>query len=403
MPAQRILFVDDEPMVLQGLQRILRPMRGEWDMVFAGSGAEALEIMADHYFDVLVSDMRMPGMNGAELLREVMRRHPTTVRMVLSGHADRELVSQCVGVAHQFISKPCDPEQLKSLVRNACALAGQLVDVEVKRVIGAIDRLPHIPEVYLDLRDALRDDETDPRTLGLIIQRDMAMTAKVLKLVNSAFFGLRRTISDPQEAVTHLGIDTVRFLVLSTSLFEQCPPFRVPGMSLSDLWQHSMLVAAGAKAIATVEGLSTAERDEAFVGGLLHDVGVMILASNFEGTYTKISELVHAEGIRLSTAEQELLGVTHAEVGAYLLGLWGLPAGILKIVSQHHRPHTFEEAGMTPLMAVHAADVLCGQREAHPMLGRARFSHDSMLRSGLSSRIEAWMEACDTLTERSTL
>jgi YesN/AraC family two-component response regulator len=151
----RILFVDDEPMVLQGLQRMLRSMRDTWDMHFLEGGEKALAFMVEHPVDVLVTDMRMPVMNGAQLLAETMRRHPATVRLVLSGHADRDLVTQCLGVAHQYISKPCDSEQLKAMVRNACLIGGSLVTEKVKRTLGSVDRLPSLPSVYLELTQAL--------------------------------------------------------------------------------------------------------------------------------------------------------------------------------------------------------------------------------------------------------
>jgi len=390
MAKQQILFVDDEPMLLQGLQRLLRPFRMEWEMSFVESGHAALEKLAEHPFDVIVSDMRMPGMNGAELLQEVMQRYPAMVRIVLSGHADKELVTQCIGVAHQYISKPCDPDQLKAMIRNACILSGRLVDEEVRRVIGAIDRLPIVPELYLELKDALNNEDVDPRILGTIIQKDIGMTAKILKLVNSSFFGLRRVISAPQDAVTYLGIDTIKTLVLSNSIFEQTKPFRTRCFTISDLWHHSMTVAAGAKAIAQAEGLGRTVAEEALVGGILHDVGVLILASNFSETYDKVADLVITEKVIISTAEQEFFGVTHAEVGAYLLGLWGLPAEILNIVSLHHRVHLQDEGKVTPLIAVHAADVLCGIQVHHPLFETGRLNQAAIERAGLWDHREAW-------------
>lgn len=399
MLKQHILFVDDEPLVLQGLQRILRPMRGEWDMVFAESGAQAMELMATHAFDVIVSDMRMPGMNGAELLKKVMQNYPATVRMVLSGHADKDLVRQCVGVAHQYISKPCEPDQLTAMIRNACTLSGRLVDDEVKKVLGTIDHLPMVPQLYLELKEALKSEGNDPVVLGAIIQKDIGMTAKILKMVNSPFFGLRRIISDPKDAVAYLGIDTIRGLVLSHSIFEQSEPFHTRHITLSELWRHSMSVATGAKAIARAEAMGRSVEEEAFVGGILHDVGVLVLASNFPDTYDKVSELVISEKVAISTAEQEFFGVTHAEVGAYLLGLWGLPVGILKMVSLHHRPHVFESDGLCTALAVHAADVICGAAEGHALFEASRFNQESLQRMGLASRPDKWKDACAAISE----
>lgn len=391
MTCQRILFVDDEPMVLQGLQRVLRPFRSEWEMLFVGSGPEALQALEAQPFDVIVTDMRMPGMNGAELLKEVVLRHPSMVRIVLSGHADKDLVSQCVGVAHQFISKPCDPAELKALIRNACLLSGKLVDDEVRRIIGAIDSLPSVPDLYLKLKVALNQEEVEPRHLGAIIQMDIGMTAKILKLVNSPFFGLRREISTAQEAVAYLGIDTIKTLVLSNAIFEQSKPFQTKLFNISDLWRHSMTVAAGAKAIAQAEGMTVALAEEAFVGGILHDVGVLILASNFPEDYDRVARLVTTEQIMIPTAEQEYFGVTHAEVGAYLLGLWGLPAQILNIVSLHHRVHLQNEGRVTPLIAVHAADVLCGVQDHHPLFETGRLDRAALEQAGLWSHLDTWV------------
>jgi putative nucleotidyltransferase with HDIG domain len=401
MSKQQILFVDDEPMVLQGLQRTLRPQRGEWNMVFVESGAQALEHMAVQPVDVIVSDMLMPMMNGAELLKEVVRRHPATVRMVLSGHADKELVSQCVGVAHQFISKPCDPEYLKALVKNACQLAGGLMDVEVKQVIGTIDRLPSAPEVYLDLREALARPEVDARRLGAIIQRDPGMTAKTRKLVNSAFFGMRKVVADPQEAVAYLGVEIVRTLVLSNGIFEASSPLPTRIFNVAEVWRHSLAVARVARTIAQLEGLSPAHQREAYAGGLLHDVGVLILASSFPDLYDQVAETVQARTEPLMAAEAWVFGVSHAEVGAYLLGLWGLPAHLLEIVSLHHQPLAIAGEAFSPALAVHVADVICGGAAGDSVLfGAAEFDPVLLRRPWIRARLEAWRAASVAVLEQ---
>src|ERR1017187_6368046 len=113
---KNLLFVDDEVRVLQGLQRQLYGMRNEWNMNFKEGGAKALDFMASAPVDVIVTDMMMPGMDGAQLLTEVMKRHPDTIRIVLSGHADREAILRLVGPAHQYLSKPCDAEELRNAI-----------------------------------------------------------------------------------------------------------------------------------------------------------------------------------------------------------------------------------------------------------------------------------------------
>jgi len=396
---KRVLFVDDEPNVLEGLQRTLRQMRSEWDMVFAASGEAALALMAEQPADVLITDMSMPGMNGAELLKQVMARYPTTVRLVLSGHADRELVAQCVGVANQYISKPCESEMLKSIIRNACLLSGGLVSDAVKRIIGSTDTLPSMPALYQRLKQALEDENVSSQILGDIIQQDMAMTAKILKLVNSAFFGLRRTIERPHEAVSYLGSETIKTLVLANGIFEQAAQFKTNALSLDDLWHHSQNVACGAKAIAKAECADRSVQEDSFVGGMLHDVGILVLASNFPDAYDRMARTILREQVSIPAAEMSEFGTTHAEVGAYLLGLWGLPAPILKNVGLHHQPQFAAVSGFNALLAVHIADVLSGRHDHHSLFKTATLDEPLLLQLGLHARLDVWRQLITSPSE----
>ena len=390
---KRILFVDDEPMILQGLQRMLRSMREEWDMVFVDGGEKALAALCEAEFDVVVTDMRMPVMNGAQLLMEVRRLHPATVRLILSGHADNDLIAQCLGVAHQYISKPCDPEQLKTLIQNACLIGGNQLTEAVKAILGSVDRLPCVPAVFQDMERALADPEVSTERLAGIIQQDMGMTAKILKIVNSAFFGLRRTISSPAEAVTYLGIETIKGLVLANSIFERADPLPTRRLSLEDLWHHSLDTANAARRIALAQRAGRKAADEAFVGAVLQDVGILVLAGHFPEAYDRAAEVVLAEKVLLTTVEQEEFAVTHAEVGAYLLGLWGIPAPMLQIVSRHHTPHRIRESGFSPTLAVYAADILVGEQRGSPLFRTGRFDLITLERLGLADQVEPWRRA----------
>ncbi len=205
----KILFVDDEPNVLSGLQRMLRSMSHEWEMKFAGSGREALDILSNESFNVVVSDMRMSGMNGVELLTEVMKRYPQTVRIVLSGYLDREMILKSVRPVHQFISKPCDAEKLKSAIARTMALRGLLAGGTLKKVVSQMDSLPSLPSVYTEIIDELERPESSIQRVGSIVSRDNGMTTKVIQLVNPAFFGVPRHIANPAQAVVLLGLETI--------------------------------------------------------------------------------------------------------------------------------------------------------------------------------------------------
>jgi len=185
-----LLFVDDEPRVLQGLQRQLRPMHHEWDMHFVDDGRKALEFMAAHPVDIVVTDMMMPGMDGSQLLAEVLKRHPQTVRIVLSGHAEREAVLRLVGPAHQYLSKPCDADELRRAIARALSLRDLLGNERLKQLATRVKNLPTLPALQNQLADELRKESPSMERVAEIVSRDIGMTAKMLQLVNSAFFGL---------------------------------------------------------------------------------------------------------------------------------------------------------------------------------------------------------------------
>src|ERR1035441_7170018 len=235
---KNLLFVDDEPRVLLGLQRQLRVMREEWQMDFVESGPKALEFFATSPVDVLVTDMMMPGMDGAQLLTEVMNRYPNTVRLVLSGHADREAVLRLVGPAHQYLSKPCNADELRTAITRALAIRDLLASQQLKQLASRIDSLPSLPASHAELTQELRKPEPSVERVADIISKDIGMTTKILQLVNSSFFGLSQPASNVLEAVMYLGLATIRALVLSTQVFSQFDQETIRVFSIDGISKH---------------------------------------------------------------------------------------------------------------------------------------------------------------------
>jgi HD-like signal output (HDOD) protein len=392
---RKILFVDDEPKVLEGLQRMLRTMRREWEMGFAPSGAEALEILAANPFDVVVTDMRMPGMDGAQLLIEVRKRYPQIVRIILSGHSDQEMILKSVGPAHQYLSKPCDAEALKVTVARACALRDLLTNESLQRLVSQMQSLPSLPHLYLKLVEELQSPEASIKRVGEIISQDIGMTAKILQMVNSAFFGVRRHVSSPVEATSLLGLDTIMALVLSIQVFSQFKSDQTVGPVLDTLWTHSMAVGTFAKWIARAEGQENRLVEDTFTAGLLHESGKLVLATNLPKEYLEMVKLAHGENLSLIEAERRVFGAAHPEVGAYLLGLWGLPDSIVEAVAFHHCPSQCLGQSFSPLTAVHAAVAL--EREIFPdEVGMCvpLLDADYLAKLGLLDRIKTWKVKC---------
>ncbi|MBX7258157.1 MAG: HDOD domain-containing protein [Candidatus Hydrogenedentes bacterium] len=399
---KHILFVDDEPNILEGLQRMLFPFQHEWRIGFASGGQEALDIMQREHFDVIVTDMRMPGMDGAKLLEIVKKRQPDAIRFVLTGQSDTATLYRTVGEAHQFLTKPCKPTLLKECVDRAFAIRDLLQSDSLRAVVSQIESLPPMPQTYAKLCEKLRSPDVSAKDVGLLMESDLAMTAKVLHLVNSAFFGFRQRVSSASQAVALLGFETIKALVLMTGLFSNVQERKLPsGFSFDRLWQHSLKVGSYAQMIALAESASKDSVNDAYTAGLLHDCGELVLAAACQEDFTHAYDYAMVNGVRQSEAEKELLGCTHAEIGAYLLGIWGLPHPIVEAVAYHHRPTEFIGAGFSPVTAVHVADALAWSNS----VGNAEYplpevDHAYLAGLGMDGRYEAWRAACEALDSR---
>ena len=392
MNKRHVLFVDDEQRILQGLQRTLRGMRKEWDMSFATNAREALDLMAEDPFDAIVADMRMPGMDGAQLLDEVKDRYPKSVRIILSGHADREMIMRSLGATHQYLAKPCDADVLKATLERAFALNSLLHgDPLFEPLISRIQTLPSLPSLYNKIQDELSSPDPSIGRVGEIIAQDPAMTAKILQLINSAFFGIPQKISNPASAVNMLGMDTVQAMVLSAHVFSQFD--EVPAsMDLDRMWNHSALVGNLSSLIAKAEGSDKQTSSDTRVAGMLHDVGKLVLLANLPEEYARLHKLADELKGNLFELERLEWGATHAEVGAYLLGLWGLPEAVVRAVALHHGPSDGLGENFSAGTAVFAANAL-----AHELIGSEDEPADVLESDDLGhldTRLPVWRELC---------
>jgi HD-like signal output (HDOD) protein len=381
----RILFVDDDPNILEGLRRSLRVLRDEWECMYATSGNEALALLEDHDYDVIVSDMRMPNMDGAQLLDEVKARKPSVIRIILSGQSESERIMRAVNSTHAFLSKPCDPASLKDVIENVLKYAGGITDDKVKGFVSRLNHLPSAPASYHSLLQALESNDLDIRTVAQILSGDVGMTAKVLHLANSAFFGLPQRVSDPEVAVMFLGSNTILALALSAHVFAAT----VEGPLADDInvvLRHSMECSKFARRLAEQHTSEMRIRTDALVAGMLHDCGLVVLMCGYPEFYLAYKETAQIESENLLLHEQEFLGFDHAAVGAYLLGLWGLPGDVVQAVAHHHCPSLSAQTQFTALSAVHLAEVLTNRTE-RSIEGRVEFDQNYLNVIGLNAEL----------------
>jgi HD-like signal output (HDOD) protein len=355
----RVLFVDDEPCVLEALGRALHVAPCAWAVAFAQGGAAALDYLEKTTCDVLVTDMRMPGMDGPELLRQVRAKHPDVVRIVLSAQTDEGENLRAVGVAHQFLAKPCPIAILRQVVDRASAVRA-LLRGPIRRAIGSIDRLPSVPRLYTELNRALAADRASADELASIVRQDPAISARLLQIAGSAVYSRGTKVTDVRTAVVRLGGDVLRNLVLSAAVFEQArTSLRATGLDIDKLQEHALRVAALAEAIAPRRGLGFGSGNgEAFTAGLLADVGILALAVSAPDRLRELHALAQAQHLPLHEVELAREGPGHAEVGGYLLGVWGLSDVTVEAVANHHVPKRNVGRDFGVAAAVHVASAL---------------------------------------------
>jgi HD-like signal output (HDOD) protein len=390
---KRILFVDDEPDVLAGLRSLLRKQRPIWDMTFVGSGAAALEALASAPYDVIVSDMRMPGMDGAALLQRVLVEYPHVVRIVLSGQTEQEVARRLVHVAHQFLSKIADSSALQIVIERACALQELLAQPNLRQAVGEIKQLPVKPALYTRLVEVLENPNSSTADVAAVIERDIGASSKLLQVVNSAFFGLPSRVGDVRTAVSYLGMEMVKMLVLSVEMRQAQGNLKpCPGFSVDSIQEHGLRSARIARKLLP----DRMGAQDAFSAAMMQDAGMLVLMGRLPDVFAQIVKDVRQSRHTPAEVEAAMLGVTHAEIGAYLLGIWGLPYGIVEGVAFHHAPSRAISTSLDVAGAVHIgsvlADELSPQDPAKSIRPGLKLDMEYLEKLDLAKNLPAWRE-----------
>jgi HD-like signal output (HDOD) protein len=352
---KRVLFVDDDIPVLEGLRLLLRHREHEWTLVFVNSGAQALAEFQSQPFDVIVSDIRMPVMRGTRLLRTVSERWPEAARIALSGGNDPEQAMHLAPIAHQFLSKPCDSSVLEQVIDRSLTLHALLPEPALRAMVGRVRRLPPLRRTYARLQSAVLSNEATAQEVAQIVASDTVIAAKVLQLVSSSFFRPGRHTTNIEQAVTHLGFAALRSLVTSAEVFAQWPQKPATAiLDLEQLQQHSHAVTSVAHALTT----GTALADDALLAAHLHEIGYWILAYECPRELERAYHWALEKGVPMHEAERATMGSSHAEIGGYLLGIWGLSDSIVAAVAHHHAPERLQPGPFNALAAVAVAHAL---------------------------------------------
>jgi HD-like signal output (HDOD) protein len=365
--ALRVLFVDDETRVLEALERVLLDLAPDWETCFLSSAEAAMNELSRQQYDVIVCDLRMAGMDGVALLGRVAEVWPRTVRIVLSGHSDEEAALKMVHVAHQFLAKPCAAATLHQVIARTAQLTQLLPDRKLQTLVGQVGSLPSPGEVHRELTVLVDREQAgnSAAELAQLIKRDPAMTAKLLQVASSAFFNTSASVADVETAIMRLGFRTLRNLSHALCDFLPTRPSAIPTVTaVQTLQQRALRVAQLASRMARLPEDASA----AYIAGLLSHVGELLLISAApERLYVTHAEALHS-GVASHVAELATWGVTHAEIGAYLLGLWGLPFQIVEAVANHHAPARGDDDRLGLPQLVWLASCIEGGEEPAPDL-----------------------------------
>ncbi|MEJ7604575.1 MAG: HDOD domain-containing protein [Kofleriaceae bacterium] len=336
---RHILFVDDDPRILSGLRNGLRRHRACWDMAFADSGQAALLELETKRFDVVVSDMRMPQMDGVELFETVRSRYPQTARIILTGYAEHGAIARIFAVAHQLLSKPCPSAVISSAIERACELHDVLSDPATCAVMAQIPELPGPPRLYFDIALTLAYPEIPIADIAATLANAPDTCARLLELCTPQL-GFDHPIENAEQAITHLGPELIGPLVLAAHAWTTIGS--VADISPLGTRHHGIDVARLA-ATSSDRG----QASDAFAAGLVHDIGKLLLARYLPAEHASIARTARDTGVRAHVAEQALLGTTHAAIGANLMARWGIALPIIDAIARHHSTTTVDALAAT--------------------------------------------------------
>jgi HD-like signal output (HDOD) protein/CheY-like chemotaxis protein len=399
MSKKSILFVDDNENVINGIQRQLRSFRQQWQLFFANSGQQALDLMSKQTIDLVITDMMMPRMDGAELLKEINRLYPNTVRMILSGYADESALKTAMEVAHQYLSKPCSAEVLREVISQVFKIQSCISNPSLVAGIGDLHQLPSLPKIYHELNKAMKDENVTVNELADIFSRDMVLSAKLLHLINSPYFGMNRVISNITEAINLIGVKKLNNLVLSAHV-KTAFPVTNPQLAgyFEYIWEDAGRVSELAKQIAIAENQFDDRPDQAFLGGLLHNMGLLIFLSKNEDKLRSLLTEVKTSKKSISELEKTIFGYTRSEAAAYVLSLWKIPPRIIEAILLQNAPNESDYEGVNALTAVHAAACLLSPENPteYQKLFKMELDTAYLQRLGLLEKVPVWQ----TLAER---
>jgi len=388
---KRVLFVGGDPLWFSQIERDLPGLQPAWVFKHADTSANALQRFSSETFHALILDGTVA--DGGHLLKALELELAHCTCLVRCRTLDRAAATQWKGSGATLVAESADAGTLVADITRCERIRDWMADPSIKKLVSQIHKLPAQPRLHAEVTQELQSPSSSMEVVGRLISQDPVMSAKILQVVNSAFFGLAREVSDTTEAVMELGAERIKGLILLAGIFSQYEGNKRREFSSEPIWAHSVQVSTYARAIALAETRNVRTAEAAFTAGLLHDIGKLVLAGNLPEMYDTINRLKASKRITHREAEMEIIGASHAELGACLLATWGLPLPILEAIAWHHDPARSDEKGFSLLAAVHAANVFTQENDGGD--GPRDLIHTAyLIHAGLGDCRNRWREVC---------
>lgn len=364
-----------------------------WELSHFESARAALDGLGKADCEVIILSGRLSDHGLEEIVTTLKRDYPRVARIVAAEDKLQEFTLRGAVTAHQFLSHPYSTSDLANAVDRALSLRDFTRSKNVLKVVSSIKRLPALPENYQKVSELLKQDDVSLQDLIDVIGKDMAMVSKILQIANSAQFASRRKpVNTVQSGVKLLGLSNLKLLVLAVEVFSQLEEKTSQALDPHALWNHSMQVSALAGKISETLKKDKDFCNEAMSAGMLHDVGKLVLLNHFPEELTRTVALAEKNQISFATAELEIFGTSHAEIGGYLLGSWGLPHPIVEAVAYHHSPQSCFSKAICPLTPVVFANIIekASSERRTPELDAAAQGYLTQL--GLEAEFSNWTQ-----------
>lgn len=363
---KRVLFVEPEEASRKIYSKVLKPEENGWELSFAPTGAEALELIWDNPFDIVICVNKLPDLLGTELLENLRETAPQTIRFLLIDETEKKTFRSLVSSAQQILIKPIELKPFITQINRALALRKLVKDPTILKLVGGEEVLPPLPSVFQELTRKLNDPTTCLNDVAELIAKDIVLSSKILKMANSALFGLREPAKNVTHAVSLLGTSAVSTLVFSEGAYNTFKDNSKNNAYFEELNRHSIECAALASRILTHWRASREMIEKSIFCGVAHDLGKLVLAKYAPDKWARVLEEIRKSNRLDVEVEREIIGISHTELTAYLLAVWGFPNDQIIAMAFHHEPSRIEEKEFGLLCALHIAENLT---EKKPLCG----------------------------------